>query len=154
MPERENTVQEILSTIRGAAKRVTVAKRTVAEVLVNASGHLSVDAITSAVQRRQPDVSPSTIYRILEEFEELKIVVHAHLGRPAAVYHLAGAVHGHLTCETCKQTFEIPAVHFDALSKDLQKTFGFQLDRHHVALSGTCAACQESRRRKRETSHS
>ena len=146
MPERDNTVEEILSTVRGAAKRVTVAKRTVAEVLVSASGHLTAEDITSSVQQRHPEVSPSTVYRILEEFEDLKIVVHAHLGQPAAVYHLARAVHGHLTCETCKRTLEIPALHFDALSKDLQKTFGFQLDRHHVALSGTCAQCQARRK--------
>jgi Fur family ferric uptake transcriptional regulator len=131
----------IVSIIRGAAKRVTVAKRTVAEVLANAPGHLTADEITFAVQQQLPDVSPSTVYRILEEFEELSIVVHAHLGNQAAVYHLAGVVHGHLTCEDCRGTFEIPAAHFDALSKKLLTTYGFRLDRHHVALSGTCAMC-------------
>src|ERR1019366_7156630 len=135
----------IASIIRGAAKRVTVAKRTVAAVLVSASEHLTADEITFAVQQRQPDVSPSTVYRILEEFEELNIVVHAHLGQHAAVYHLAGAVHGHLTCEVCHGTFEIPAAHFATLSKNLLTKFGFRLDRHHVALSGTCATCQSVR---------
>lgn len=136
----------IVSVIRGAAKRVTVAKRTVAEVLAGAPRHLTTDEITLAVQQRLPDVSPSTVYRILEEFEELNIVVHAHLGQHAAVYHLAGAVHGHLTCEDCNATFEIPAAHFDALSKQLLTMYGFRLDRHHMALSGTCAACQAVRR--------
>jgi Fe2+ or Zn2+ uptake regulation protein len=37
---------------------------------------------------------------------------------------------------------QIPASHFDALSKDLQKSYGFLLDRHHVAISGWCALCQ------------
>jgi Fe2+ or Zn2+ uptake regulation protein len=41
---------------------------------------------------------------------------------------------------------QIPAAHFDALSKGLQKTYGFLLDRHHVAISGTCAHCQKARR--------
>jgi Fe2+ or Zn2+ uptake regulation protein len=139
-------VNEILSAIRGAAKRVTVAKRTVAEVLVAAPGHLTVEEITQEVQSRQPDVSPSTVYRILEEFEALQIVVHAHLDQHAAVYHLAGAVHGHLTCDECGATFEIPAVHFDALSKDLMRSYGFMLDRHHVAVTGTCEYCQANRR--------
>lgn len=146
MANNETSVDEILSSIRRASKRVTLAKRAVAQVLTEAKGHLSADAITSAVQERQPDVSPSTVYRILEEFQDLEIIVHAHLGQAAAVYHLAGTVHGHLTCETCKTTFEIPSTHFDALSQDLQSTFGFELDRHHVALSGTCARCQAERR--------
>ena len=136
----------IASIIRGAAKRVTIAKRTVGEVLACASGHLTADEITFKVQQRLPDVSTSTVYRILDEFEELNIVVHAHLGQQAAVYHLAGAVHGHLTCESCNATMEIPAEHFDALSKNLLTTYDFMLDRHHVALSGTCGACQARRR--------
>ena len=146
MPVPQNTLDEILSAVHGAAKRVTVAKRTVAEVLVRTNRHLTADEITTLVQEREPDVSPSTIYRILEEFESLKIVVHAHLGQTAAVYHLAGAVHGHLTCEHCGATLEIPAAHFDALSKDLQRSYGFLLDRHHVAISGTCEQCQSAAR--------
>ena len=145
MTESSPTVEEILSAIRGAAKRVTVAKRTVAEVLVAAPGHLTADEITQEVQARQPDVSPSTVYRILEELEAMQIVVHAHLDQHAAVFHLAGAVHGHLTCDVCGATFEIPAAHFDALSKDLMRTFGFMLDRHHVAVTGTCEYCQANR---------
>lgn len=141
-----STLEEIQSTVRAAGKRVTVAKRTVADVLVSARRHLTADEITHAVQRRQPEVSPSTIYRILEEFEALRIVVHAHLGQSAAVYHLAGAVHGHLICENCGTTVEIPTAHFDALSRELQRSFGFLLDRHHVALSGTCAHCQARQR--------
>jgi Fur family transcriptional regulator, ferric uptake regulator len=133
----------ISSIIRGAAKRVTVAKRTVAAVLSEATSHLTVDEITLTVQQRQADVSPSTVYRILEEFEELGIVEHAHMGQQAVVYHLAGAAHGHLTCELCRTTFEIPAAYFDVLSKNLLTTFGFRLDRHHVALSGTCEVCRD-----------
>jgi Fe2+ or Zn2+ uptake regulation protein len=139
-------VDEILSAIRGATKRVTVAKRTVAEVLVAAPGHLTAEEITLEVQSRQPDVSPSTVYRILEELEALQIVVHAHFDQHAAVFHLAGAVHGHLSCDQCGATFEVPAAHFDALSKDLMRTFGFMLDRHHMAVTGTCEYCQANRR--------
>lgn len=142
MSQTSLDVDDILSAIRGAAKRVTVAKRTVAEVLVGAPGHLTAEEITSEVQKRQPEVSPSTVYRILEELEAMQIVVHAHLDQHAAVFHLTGAVHGHLTCDVCGATFEIPAAHFDALSKDLKRTFGFMLDRHHVAVTGTCEYCQ------------
>ena len=142
----ESTIDEILSVLRGSSKRITSAKKTVAVVLVSATRHLTADEVTAQVQELRPDVSPSTIYRILEEFENLHIVVHSHLGQSAAVYHLAGVVHGHLSCESCGVTIEIPAVHFDALSRDLLRNFGFRLDRHHVALSGTCQACQEAQR--------
>lgn len=146
MDGRAVDVDEIIAIIRGAAKRVTVAKRTLAEVLVDATDHLTADEITQEVQKRRPDVSPSTVYRILEEFDELDIVEHSHLDQHAAVYHLAGPVHGHLTCDLCATTFEIPASHFDALGDDLLRNHGFTLNRHHVAISGTCAHCQRLRR--------
>lgn len=135
-------VDEILSVVRGAAKRVTIPKRTVAQVLLESRAHLTADEITQAVQARRPDVSTSTVYRILDEFESLKIVVHSHMAQHAAVYHLAGSAHAHLICSQCGATYEIAAVHFDALSKDLQRTFGFLLDRHHVAVTGACRSCQ------------
>ena len=142
MVNESPNVEEILSTVRAAAKRVTAAKRTVAEVLVAARDHLTADEITRRVQDVRPEVSPSTVYRILEEFDNLQIVVHSHLGQQAALYHLAGPVHGHLICDVCGHTVEIPARHFNALSKDLQRSYGFALDRHHVAVSGTCSACR------------
>jgi Fur family ferric uptake transcriptional regulator len=142
MDDIGSDVEEIVAAIRGATHRVTVAKRTLAEVLVGATGHQTADEITHEVQKLRPDVSPSTVYRILEEFEELGIVVHTHLDQHAAVYHIARAVHGHLTCEQCGATFEIPASHFDVLAKDLRESFGFALNRHHVAITGTCADCR------------
>ena len=149
MDERGPDVEQIVSTIRAAARRVTVAKRTLAEVLVGAPDHLTADEITQEVQKRRSDVSPSTVYRILEEFEDLNIVVHSHLDQHAAVYHLAGPVHGHLTCEQCGVTSEIPASHFDQLGKDLHRHFGFALNRHHVAITGTCEQCQTDARSTR-----
>ena len=140
-------MDEILSTLRAAGKRVTAAKRTVADVLLRASSDLTADEVTRRVQELRPDVSPSTVYRILEEFEGLHLVVHAHLARAAAVFHLAGPVHGHLVCDLCGATIEVPARSFDTLSRSLLSHYDFLLDRHHVAISGTCAACRPPRRR-------
>ena len=142
MSTAADPTNEILSTLRAASKRITVPKRAVIAVLVEATDDLTADEITTRAQVRVVDVSTSTVYRILEEFEELGVVVHAHLGQSAAVYHLAGAAHGHLICELCGATTEISATHFDALSRDLRRHFGFALDRHHVAISGVCAQCQ------------
>ncbi len=139
MPHEQLDEDAIVSIVRANARRVTGAKRALAGVLASTTRHLTVDEIT--VQARLPDGSVSTIYRILEEFEELNIVVHTHLGQPAAVYHLSGPVHGHLTCASCRTTIEIPSVLFDDVSKRVLTGYGFRLDRHHLALSGTCARC-------------
>jgi Fur family ferric uptake transcriptional regulator len=134
--------EEVLATLREHAKRITAPKRAVVEVLVSADDHLTADEVTQRVQQLRPDVSPSTVYRILEELDDLALVVHSHAGQAAAVYHLAGRSHGHVTCENCHVTFEVSSDVFDRLSRELKSTLGFVLDRHHVALSGLCAHCQ------------
>lgn len=133
---------QVLDTLRQHAKRITEPKRAVVEVLVSADDHLTADEVTQRVQLLRPDVSPSTVYRILEELEDLALVVHLHAGHAAAVYHLAGQSHGHVTCVVCHVTFEVSSDVFDRLARELMSSDGFELDRHHVALSGICEHCR------------
>jgi len=142
MANRQRTPDELLASVRRAGKRITTPKRTVATVLTSSTGHLTAEEITAKVQQLSPDVSTSTVYRILEEFEELDLVVHAHIGQQAAVYHLAELVHGHLTCDNCGATIEVPSEEFTALGAMLLKKHHFRLNIHHVGLAGLCAACQ------------
>ncbi len=146
MAEDDRRGDEVLDTLRRHAKRITTAKRAVVGVLVDSRDHLTAEEVTREVQRSWPDVSPSTVYRILEELEDLALVVHSHAGHAAAVYHLAGRSHGHVTCEACHVTFEVPSDVFDLMAHELEASFGFELDRHHVALAGVCAACRTRRR--------
>jgi Fur family transcriptional regulator, ferric uptake regulator len=134
--------EEVLSTLRQHAKRITAPKRAVIEVMVGALDHLTADEVTQRVQLLRPDVSPSTVYRILEELEDLQLVVHSHTGHAAAVYHLAGQSHGHVTCAQCHVTLEVSSQIYDRLARELISVHGFELDRHHVALSGLCAHCR------------
>lgn len=134
---------DIERMLRQAGKRVTTPKRAVAAVLTQSDAHLSADEILHRVNVHSPEVSASTVYRILEELEELGVVVHSHLGR-TSVYHLAGRLHGHVTCDRCGVTLEVASVLFDQLAYELDKAWGFSLDRHHVALVGTCRQCKTS----------
>ena len=148
VPTETVTVNDIICTIRDNGRRVTNGKRAVADVLHSSNTHLTVEEIMSAVRATEPEINQSTVYRILEEFEELGLVVHSHLGASAAVYHLAGQSHAHLVCDSCCVTEEIPASQFDEVASELLKNYGFTLDRHHVALSGQCASCREKTKEK------
>ncbi len=142
MSQRTLTANEVLAALREEGRRITQPKRAVVAALVAVDSHQTAEMITAAVQQHAPDVSPSTVYRILEELEEYGLVEHTHAGHSAAVYHLVGREHGHATCEQCHVTFEVPSELFDRFSRDLRLATGFTLDRHHVSLSGLCEDCQ------------
>lgn len=137
------TVDEILATIRASGGRITATKRALVTALAASSDHLTAEELTSAVQALAPETSPSTVYRNLDELEALGVVVHSHLGRAAAVYHLAGPLHGHLLCEACGATIEVSAGLFDTLARSVRTDYDFEVDRHHLALSGYCGPCRE-----------
>jgi Fur family transcriptional regulator, ferric uptake regulator len=138
-------LSDLLERLREAGKRVTAPKRAVLHVLQLSHEHLTAEDITTAVQASAPDVATSTVYRILDEFEELGIVVHSHVGQHAAVYHLAGQHHVHLLCEDCDNIWQIDAEVFDTLAEALRINADFVLDRHHVALSGRCGPCESAK---------
>ena len=54
------------------------------------------------------DVHMSTIYRFLDELEELGVVSHSHLGHGPAVYDISPVGHFHLVCEVCGAVTETP----------------------------------------------
>ena len=102
---------------------------------------MTAEQIAAAVQARFPSVNLSTVYRTLEALEELRVVDHVHLGHGRAVYHLTDETHQHLFCERCERVQELPVAKLRPLFGMLDKEFGFQLDRRHFALVGTCSDC-------------
>ena len=54
------------------------------------------------------DVHMSTIYRFLDELEEIGVVTHSHLGHGRAVYDVTPVGHSHLVCEVCGAVTESP----------------------------------------------
>ena len=139
--EAPATADAVLALIRARGGRVTTSRRLLVHALFESSGHAGAEELAEVVQRQAPDVHLSTIYRNLEELERLGIVTHAHLGHGPATYHLSARTHGHLVCERCQATIEVPDEMFDSLSRRARTRFGFVVDPYHFAVLGRCEAC-------------
>ena len=101
-------VDDVLTQIRAHGVRITTARRLVVATMLDATGHLSAEDVTDAIQREHPEIHLTTVYRTLEALEAMGIVAHTHLGHGAAVYHL-GELHQHLACEVCGRLVDVPA---------------------------------------------
>jgi Fe2+ or Zn2+ uptake regulation protein len=137
-----STVDGVLALVRERGGRITSARRLLLEGIFEAKGHRTAEELAEVVQARAPDVHLSTIYRNLEDLQELGIVVHSHLGHGPSTYHLAAAAHGHLVCEICGAVIEAPDDLFASLSRSTKSRFGFTIDPHHFAMLGRCRHCQ------------
>ena len=135
------SVDDVLALVRARGGRATSSRRVLLDVLFHATDHLSVEALTEAVQARAPEVHLSTIYRNLEDLEHLGVVVHTHLGHGPATYQLASLAHAHFLCEVCGTQIEAPESMFRGLARTAKAQLGFAIDPRHFAILGRCAAC-------------
>ncbi len=146
-----STVSAVLDLVRERGGRVTSARRLLLEAIYEAGGHRTAEELAAFVQARAPDVHLSTIYRNLEDLQELGVIVHAHLGHGPSTYHLASTAHGHLVCDTCGAVIEAPDDLFTGLSQSASSRFGFTIDPHHFAMLGRCRGCKSSSQAEAET---
>ena len=116
------------------------------QALIDHVEHPTAEQLTERVQRMQPDVNESTVYRFLDDLERMGVVDHVHLGHGPAVYHFVDDAHHHLVCESCDAVIEVPHKMFDGLRKRLRTEFAFELKPRHFAVPGRCEACASAHR--------
>jgi Fe2+ or Zn2+ uptake regulation protein len=130
--------------IREQGERVTTARRALITALVQARGHVTAEDLAALVQKEQPEVHLSTIYRSLDALERMGVVDHVHLGHGRAVYHLADEPHQHLVCEVCGTVIEVPDATFAELAATLRRRYGFTIRPNHFAVLGRCRTCSRN----------
>ena len=132
----------VLALFKARGGRATSARRTILQALVDHQDeHSSVEQLTAIVQRTHPDVASSTVYRFLDELEQLELVDHVHLVHGKAVYHLTEHRHDHLVCTVCDRVIEIPEGALEPLRRLALEEFGFEIPPRHFALEGRCQEC-------------
>jgi len=138
------SVDSVIGYLRSHGLRITPSRRILLEVLFTSEGHMTVEALSEAVQQEAPDVHLSTIYRNLEELEQLGVISHSHLGHGPSSYLLASHAHAHFICSDCGTMIEAPDEMFRGLAKSAGTRLGFTIDPKHFAILGRCADCSRS----------
>jgi len=143
--EDGDPVELVLAELRRRGGRVTSSRRLLLRALFERSGHRTApelaEDLAKDVQAYGLDVHMSTIYRFLDELEDLGVVSHSHLGHSPAVYDVSPVGHFHLVCEVCGEVTESPDALLAAFARSLKARYGFSIDPHHFAIAGRCQNC-------------
>jgi Fe2+ or Zn2+ uptake regulation protein len=137
------TVEDVLAIFRARGGRVTNSRRLLLHALFDVPRDRTAEELAAVIQAKTPDVNLSTIYRNLEELEQLGVIVHAHLAHGPATYHLAARAHGHLVCEECGAAIEAPGDIFEGLARTVESRYGFEIHPYHFAVPGRCQPCRK-----------
>ena len=127
---------------------MTAPRRALVEALFSSRGHATAEELVERLRAIDPDAQLSTVYRNLEELEELGVVTHTHLGHGAATYQLVSNSHAHFLCVACGEAIDAPANVFDVLATSVREQTGFEVEQSHFVVEGTCKKCSSKRARR------
>ena len=134
--------EAVRDQLRARGLRWTPQRRLILDVITEAEGHVTGSEFVDRCRARDPDTTPSTVYRTLDVLEELGYLAHSHASDGREEYHvLPVAEHAHLHCSDCGGTWEITSDDIAALATGLQRDRGFVVDVAHLTIDGRCRAC-------------
>lgn len=134
------------SACRAEGLPVTVQRRAIFELLAGRSDHPTAEQVWDAARVRLPGVSRTTVYRVLDTFVRLGLVVKTpHLGS-AVRFDPRTERHHHLVCTGCDRVLDVESKGLDDVPLPDVAALGFEVADFSVHMRGVCAACRRRRR--------
>jgi Fur family ferric uptake transcriptional regulator len=129
--------------LREQGYRLTPQRLMVLKAIEDSRDHVSAEEIHARARLQYPYLNISTVYRTLELLKEKGLVAETDLGGGRFLYHPVGkAQHHHLVCRKCGSVRDIDIDALDELRKELKTRHGFNAELEHIAIFGTCTACE------------
>ncbi len=131
------------AAIQEQGLRWTSQRRTLVAVLRDRHGHVTVPELLERCREVDQGTTPSTLYRTLDVFERLGLVLRCHAPDGHEEFRvLPHAEHAHLYCAGCGTSWEVEASELQMLVDHFERTRGFDVDLPHVTINGRCTECR------------
>lgn len=132
-----------IAQCRGAGLSVTHQRLAIYDAMMaNCDCHPSAEVIYKAVRERYPTISFNTIYKNLELFEALGLVVKVNPLYNEARYDADVQPHHHLICRQCKTIVDVHDKKLDRLPAPEEAADGFEVENWTVQFTGLCSRCR------------
>ena len=146
------TSGKLATTFKEQGLRFTLPRRVIIDLLADADEYLSAEEIFMRIHHDFRGIGLATVYRTLDLLKRMGIASKFEFGEGKARYELsetaAEVAHHHvIVCKGCFKAVkysdfcDYEKKSFESLEKQLEKSYGFKIDRHVVHYYGTCFDC-------------
>lgn len=137
-----HTTIDYATTLRRQGYRLTPQREIILDALCAQGRHTTIGELYTTVHATTPKIDLATVYRTMNLFAELGIVVSAEI-ESQTVYEVAASTpHHHLICRSCGNVTTLSHQHFAQLEVHLNSEHGFLADIDHLTIHGLCAECR------------
>ena len=144
-PNRDTAwVEHALLALGDAGYHRGGARLAVIELLARKDCSVTAIEIDDQLRATNQAISRASVYRTLEQLEELKLVHRLEMGRGMASYERAeqsGEHHHHVVCEKCGRVEPFEDSGLERAIGRLQGRVDFDVSEHEVVLRGRCPRC-------------
>lgn len=133
-----------LEHIQKAGLRRTSQRDLILEIFLRTEDHLSSEDLYWLVQKQDPSVGHTTVYRTLKLLTEAGLAREVRFGDGKTYYehHYNHEHHDHLICTECGKIIEFFSAEIEELQDKMAENYGFRLTNHSLRMWGVCQDCQ------------
>jgi Fur family ferric uptake transcriptional regulator len=125
--------------------RVTAPRKAVVTVLVSSNRALTPVEVFEEAVKKCPGLGLVSVYRTLEKFEELGLILRVHQTKNCQAFIKAGKGHQHLMiCKKCGKSVYFEGDRLDLLFDNISKSTGFTIEDHWLQVYGICRDCNKT----------
>lgn len=134
-----------LEHIQKSGLRRTAQRDLILEVFLRTEEHLSSEDLYWLVEREDPTVGHTTVYRTLKVLTEAGLAREVRLGDGKTYYehHYQHEHHDHMICTECGKVIEFYSPEIEELQEAMADKFKFKPTHHSMRIMGLCEDCQK-----------
>lgn len=141
--EKEKEI--FLEHIQKAGLRRTGQRDLIMDIFLRTEDHLTSEDLYWLVQKQDPTVGHTTVYRTLKLLTEAGLAREVRFGDNKTYYehHYNHQHHDHMICTECGLVIEFFSADIEDLQDQMADKFGFRPTHHSLRLWGVCSECQK-----------
>ncbi len=146
--KKEEFIKEkeiFLEHIQRAGLRRTGQRDLIMEIFLRTEEHLTSEDLYWLVQKDDPSVGHTTVYRTLKLLTEAGLAREVRFGDNKTYYehHYNHEHHDHMICTECGRVIEFFSQDIESMQDQMADKFGFRPTHHSLRLWGVCSDCQK-----------
>jgi Fur family peroxide stress response transcriptional regulator len=130
-----------VAAFRAKGRSITAQRMAVFQALERAEGHPTAEALHTGLRRAVPGLALKTVYAILHELADLRLVEPLPLPGGATHWEQNTTPHGHLVCDTCRRVIDLPVDPTVLMPLVRHAARGFDARGASLIVHGRCGDC-------------
>jgi Fur family ferric uptake transcriptional regulator len=141
--------QEVfLKHIQQKGLKRTSQRDLILEVFLQTERHLSSEDLYRLVQKKDPTIGQTTVYRTLKLLSEAGLAREVRFGdgRTHYEHQYKHQHHDHMICSQCGKIIEFFSAELEAIQDAMAAKHKFEVTQHLLRIIGLCAECRRANR--------